>query len=135
MNELPAPERLLNDVGMSLSWDFQEYFYNRRCTCHKTPICGFCAHPGNPMNLEESEDVWDESMQLNTLNDTFHGFIYIVGYFSGTQQEEMTKWLLETYGECSYEWVYVENSRWYRGSHHYVFKTEAERNWFLMRWS
>lgn len=31
------------------------------CSCHISPPCGSCVHPGNPMNCEDFEDeIWKE---------------------------------------------------------------------------
>lgn len=28
------------------------------CSCHLSPPCGSCTHPGNPVNQEEDEECW-----------------------------------------------------------------------------
>lgn len=28
------------------------------CSCHIFPPCGYCVHPGNPLNQEEDEECW-----------------------------------------------------------------------------
>ncbi len=28
------------------------------CTCFISPPCGFCTHPGNPLNQDEDESCW-----------------------------------------------------------------------------
>ena len=33
------------------------------CSCHLSPPCGSCTHPGNPRNQEEDEDCWVEVEQ------------------------------------------------------------------------
>lgn len=30
------------------------------CSCHISPPCGLCTHPGNPMNQAEDEEAWVE---------------------------------------------------------------------------
>jgi len=32
--------------------------YDITCTCHIAPPCGYCTHPGNPSNLEETPEAW-----------------------------------------------------------------------------
>lgn len=55
------PER---DGYRLAEWAEEEYFafsseYERRgCTCFISPPCGYCTHPGNPLNLEETDDAW-----------------------------------------------------------------------------
>lgn len=29
------------------------------CSCHVSPPCGYCTHPGNPANQEENEECWE----------------------------------------------------------------------------
>jgi len=33
--------------------------YDGNCSCHISPPCGSCTHPGNPMNQEEDESCWE----------------------------------------------------------------------------
>ena len=30
------------------------------CSCHINPPCGWCTHPGNPLNQEEDDECWIE---------------------------------------------------------------------------
>jgi len=36
------------------------------CSCHISPPCGYCTDPGNPDNLAEDEDAWEEVCQDDT---------------------------------------------------------------------
>ena len=38
--------------------DFEAHYGDRCCSCHINPPCGWCTHPGNPLNLDENEDAW-----------------------------------------------------------------------------
>ena len=38
--------------------DFYRRYRDGNCSCHISPPCGLCTHPGNPRNLEETEDAW-----------------------------------------------------------------------------
>lgn len=41
-------------------WDFiDSYGYDGNCSCHISPPCGSCTHPGNPLNLEECDEAWE----------------------------------------------------------------------------
>ena len=33
--------------------DFEHEYYGGNCSCHLSPPCGSCTHPGNPHNQEE----------------------------------------------------------------------------------
>lgn len=127
--------RRLNAVGLSLQEDFDSLYRNRSCSCHRHPPCSYCTHPGNPLNLEESDDVWETGMICETVESNQHDFKYMVGYFFPSEMKEMIAWLTETFGPYSHGWKFIDNTRWYCGNSHFVFKTEADRNWFVMRWS
>lgn len=46
------------------------------------------------------------------------------------ESDEIREWCVETFGKEFAE------ERWYmRGTSTYMFKTEEDRNWFLLRWS
>lgn len=30
------------------------------CSCHINPPCSYCTHEGNPDNLENIEEAWEE---------------------------------------------------------------------------
>ena len=52
MNEILTPEYQL------ISDEFQDYYEYHGCSCHNNPPCGYCVHPGNPLNLEDTPDAW-----------------------------------------------------------------------------
>lgn len=37
---------------------FRTEYGDRGCTCFISPPCGYCVHPGNPFNQEESDYCW-----------------------------------------------------------------------------
>ncbi|WP_067097860.1 hypothetical protein [Marinomonas atlantica] len=39
--------------------DFDITFRDQGCTCFLAPPCSYCLHPGNPLNLEETEEAWE----------------------------------------------------------------------------
>jgi hypothetical protein len=38
------------------------------CSCHISPPCGSCTHPGNPLNQDEDDSCWIE-VHLFAVND------------------------------------------------------------------
>lgn len=38
-----------------------DYGHSGCCSCHIFPPCGFCTHPGNPLNQDEDESCWETS--------------------------------------------------------------------------
>ena len=52
-------ERVLTPEAQAERDDFQaEYGYDGNCSCHISPPCNSCLHPGNPRNQEEDETAW-----------------------------------------------------------------------------
>lgn len=40
------------------------YGYDGNCSCHISPPCGSCVHPGNPLNLECTEEAWGDHYEV-----------------------------------------------------------------------
>ena len=40
--------------------EFEEMLDTRGCSCHINPPCAMCVHEGNPANLIENEDAWED---------------------------------------------------------------------------
>lgn len=38
--------------------DFELSYQGGNCSCHISPPCGSCTHPGNPKNQAEDESAW-----------------------------------------------------------------------------
>lgn len=54
-----APKRVrlhLTDAAEAESADFHAHYDS--CSCHISPPCSSCTHPGNPLNLEEDHQAW-----------------------------------------------------------------------------
>jgi len=52
-------QRVLNNLGEKLQQEFEADMSDSCCSCHLNPPCGYCTHPGNPDNLEETPEAWD----------------------------------------------------------------------------
>ena len=39
---------------------FDSDYADYGCSCHLRAPCGYCVHPGNPVNQEENPDCWEE---------------------------------------------------------------------------
>lgn len=51
--------RILTTEGRALSKQYKDE--TSGCSCHISPPCSDCVHPGNPHNLDESDDLWEEA--------------------------------------------------------------------------
>lgn len=34
------------------------------CSCHLSPPCGSCLHPGNPNNQDEDDSCWEPDVEV-----------------------------------------------------------------------
>jgi hypothetical protein len=47
--------------------DFQrEYGRDGNCSCHISPPCCSCIHPGNPLNQNEDDTAWEPDTERTT---------------------------------------------------------------------
>jgi hypothetical protein len=54
-------ERELTEDAQAERDQFErEYGYDGNCSCHLSPPCGSCTHPGNPLNQDEDDSCWTE---------------------------------------------------------------------------
>ena len=52
-------QRVLNDLGEKLQYEFDADMRDSGCSCHLNPPCYYCMHPGNSNNLEKTPEAWD----------------------------------------------------------------------------
>jgi hypothetical protein len=74
--------RLTEEAELSNLEFFREYG-DGNCSCHISPPCGSCTHPGNPVNQAEDENCWEPdlpdaiaSMKAADLTTTGHEVHY-----------------------------------------------------------
>lgn len=48
----------LTDEAEAEAEDFRARYGDGNCSCHLSPPCGSCTHPGHPLNLAEDPDAW-----------------------------------------------------------------------------
>jgi hypothetical protein len=81
-------------------------------------------------------------MNLECLEGRVYGARYytvrpIFEYWWGTEPkewDEMMKWCIDTYGPTPEDGVWTPSSRWYVNNSKFWFRTEEDRNWFMLRW-
>ncbi|WOB06493.1 hypothetical protein [Piscinibacter gummiphilus] len=57
----PTPRQVrvrLTDEAEEESLDFYRRYGEGNCSCHLSPPCGSCTHPGNPLNQAEDDSAW-----------------------------------------------------------------------------
>lgn len=48
----------LTEEAEAESEDFYRVYDGGNCSCHISPPCSSCMHPGNPLNLQEDDSAW-----------------------------------------------------------------------------
>jgi cobaltochelatase CobS len=59
--------KTLKPEYLELKEEFESRYGDSGCTCFQNAPCSYCTHPGNPLNLEEDEDAWEEE-RLDNMN-------------------------------------------------------------------
>ena len=54
-------ERKLTREYQDLADEFEIEYDDASCSCHINPPCSKCEHPGNPVNLEEHDEAWEDA--------------------------------------------------------------------------
>lgn len=44
--------------------EWELFFGDSGCICFICPPCNSCVHPGNPVNLDETDDAWGEEYEV-----------------------------------------------------------------------
>ena len=52
--------RVLKEEYRVLEEEFNDYADTYGCACHINPPCSYCEHEGNPINLENTPEAWEE---------------------------------------------------------------------------
>ena len=53
-----SDKRELTEVAQAERNIFNAEFGDGNCSCHISPPCGSCVHPGNPVNQEDDDECW-----------------------------------------------------------------------------
>ena len=70
-------ERELVDWAQVELDDFESNYKWGGCSCHISPPCGWCTHPGNPRNLAEADDAWKPTIDSMT-DDAVHALARVI---------------------------------------------------------
>ena len=58
-------KKILKPEYLEIALDFENTYES--CSCHVCAPCDYCTHEGNPINLAETPDAWDEELTYNKL--------------------------------------------------------------------
>jgi hypothetical protein len=53
--------RVLKPEYDEIAAEFARCYGDNGCTCFISAPCGYCTHPGNPANLEEDDEAWEDA--------------------------------------------------------------------------
>ena len=59
------PELQLTEEAQLQSINFERNYGTGNCSCHISPPCGSCTHPGNPRNQVEDDNCWEPIVFVN----------------------------------------------------------------------
>lgn len=65
--------RVLTPEAQAERDDFDRAYDGGNCSCHISPPCGSCTHPGNPRNQEEDDTAWTYVVEHLPADDTEGG--------------------------------------------------------------
>ena len=57
--------KVLKDWAEAERADWDALYDGGSCSCHISPPCGSCTHPGNPLNQEFNDDCWEVAFDLD----------------------------------------------------------------------
>lgn len=73
--------RVLTKEGKELEENFLLNYSGSGCTCFISPPCGHCIHPGHPLNLEATDDLWEEDTTEERADDVMKAIRQSCGKF------------------------------------------------------
>lgn len=59
MQEISSDRELTSGAQEDRDEFDSDYGHLSCCSCHISPPCGYCTHPGNPDNQEEDDECWE----------------------------------------------------------------------------
>jgi hypothetical protein len=59
----------------------------------------------------------------------------IIGWDDLASWPNMVEWCKQTFGPTAKDGIWTPGMRWYVNNARFYFRTEADRDWFLLRWA
>jgi hypothetical protein len=74
--------------------------------------------------------------KLELSEGTVYGARYLtVRPTNGTRWDDMTEWMVKTFGPSAWDGVWTPDQRWYANNAKFWFRNAKDRDWFVLRWS
>lgn len=77
----------LSKLGKELAESFEQDYGENGCCCHMgIPPCGYCTHPGNPLNLNDTPEAWEDE---DSASVDIHDKEYLAEQFQKNKKMEI----------------------------------------------
>ena len=94
---------------------------------------------GNAMAKDIDTEVLMSAMGWHKL-ELSEGRVYGARYLTvhptnGTRWDDMTEWMVKTFGPSAWDGVWTPDQRWYANNAKFWFRDEKDLTMFILRWS
>ena len=94
---------------------------------------------GNAMAKDIDTEVLMNAMGWHKL-ELSEGCVYGARYLTvhptnGTRWDDMTEWMVKTFGPSAWNGVWTPDQRWYANNAKFWFRDEKDLTMFILRWS
>ena len=94
---------------------------------------------GNAMAKDIDTEVLMSAMgwhKLELSEGTVYGARYLTVHpTNGTRWDDMTEWMVKTFGPSAWDGVWTPDQRWYANNTKFWFRDEKDLTMFILRWS
>ena len=94
---------------------------------------------GNAMAKDIDTEVLMSAMgwhKLELSEGTVYGARYLTVHpTNGTRWDDMTEWMVKTFGPSAWDGVWTPDQRWYANNAKFWFRDEKDLTMFILRWS
>ena len=74
--------------------------------------------------------------KLELSEGTVYGARYLTVHpTNGTRWDDMTEWMVKTFGPSAWDGVWTPDQRWYANNAKFWFRDEKDLTMFILRWS
>ena len=94
---------------------------------------------GNAMAKDIDTEVLMNAMGWHKL-ELSEGCVYGARYLTvhptnGTRWDDMTEWMVKTFGPSAWNGVWTPDQRWYANNAKFWFRDEKDLTMFILRWT
>lgn len=71
-------DKVLSKIGKQFRDDFEAAYADIGCSCRISSPCSYCMHPGNPANLEELPEAWEDDVSDVAVEEMVDGQLVFI---------------------------------------------------------